>query len=91
MIDKFIDEIRENIDFLYEKYDLFVEAIEVSSFLYIEIQRNILQLIEKNICVFHYTEPLQIDNIPIVINKDLNNYGYKLLVSIPSYKFNYKN
>ena len=87
MINNFIDEIREKSDFLYEKYDLFIQCIVVSEFFYIQLQRDLFQLIEKNICDFKFKEPLQIDNIPVVINNDLNDGDYKIVVSIPSYKF----
>lgn len=87
MINDFIQEIRNNIDFLYMKHSLLVKVIQVSQQIYIEIQRNIIQLATKNICDFKYKELIEIDGIPVVINDDISGWDYELVVSIPSYNF----
>ena len=83
-MDKFIEEIRNNIDFLYMKHNLLVRVIQVSQSIYIELQRNIIELATKNICDLKYKEPLEIDGIPVVINNDVSTY--ELVVSIPQYR-----
>ena len=87
MINDFINEIRDNIDFLYMKHNLMVRAIQVSSQIYIQIQRDIIKLAEKNICVVKCKEPIEIDGIPVVINDDIASCDYELVVSIPSFEF----
>ena len=88
MITDLIDEIREDVDTLYNEHNLLVKVIQVSQSVYIEIQRYVMDLmISKNLSNYIPKEPIEIDGIPVVINADYGNYDYELVVSIPSYRF----
>lgn len=86
MVTDLIDEIREDVDTLYNEHNLLVKVIQVSQSMYIEIQRYIMDLmISKNLSNYIPKEPIEIDGIPVVINADIGDY--ELVVSIPSYRF----
>lgn len=45
MINDFINEIRENVDYLYMEHNLLVKVIQVTQQIYIELQREIIGLV----------------------------------------------
>ena len=87
MIDNLINEIREDVDFLYMKHQLFVQTIQVSPQMYVNLQRELLEQVAKNYFEYNRIEPIKLEGIPVVINDDVNRYGYELVVSIPSRRF----
>lgn len=87
MIDELINEIREDVDFLYMKHQLSVQAIQVSSRMYVNFQRALLEKVAKDYFEYKHIEPIKLDGIPVIINDNVNSYGYELVVSIPSRRF----
>lgn len=85
-----IDEITNNMDDLYRKHRLKVEAIKVSQQSYIKIQNRLIDIAMSNFIYGERRTPLTIDGVPVIIDDDIECYDYELVTSIPSYIFREK-
>ena len=74
-----------SIDELYMKHDLMTAGIEVSEHLYRVILEHSIELMNKKL--MDPKPPVSLLGIPIVINNYLSDFNYRLVVSIPSWKF----
>lgn len=90
-MNKLIDEIRRDIEYLYEKHDLLVRGIQVSHLTYINIQDSIIRDMSTGRAFYNYInmKPLTMDDIPVIICDDIRG-DYELMVSIPSYRLGEK-